>query len=197
VLRTRDGRAYFANLLTRETRWLPPHLWMRGWVSRLEIDSASPASADIGSMSQALSSGGRNLPCDCRTGRCPLPILSSVVSVLSAALRIHVRACPWRASVPTRRALGLAAHVSAGGQLCTLAASLYAGSPTGSTALDRLGAGAPRDAGSHEVCHRLWLTIAAADAADAREAFKPHRASDAVRQPSVVLILPSQEAACR
>ena len=32
--------------------------------------------------------------------------------------------------------------------------------------------------------HKLWLTIAAADAADAREAAKPHRASDAVRQPS-------------
>ena len=38
--------------------------------------------------------------------------------------------------------------------------------------------------GSHEVCPRLWLTIAAADAADAREASKPHRVSDAVRQPS-------------
>ena len=32
--------------------------------------------------------------------------------------------------------------------------------------------------------HRLWLTIAAADAADAREAAKPHRASDASRQSS-------------
>ena len=72
ALRTRDGRAYFANLLTRETRWLPPHLWMHGWVSRLEVYSASPAGADIGSMSQALSSGGRDLPCDWRK---PLPTL--------------------------------------------------------------------------------------------------------------------------
>ena len=25
---------YFANLITRETRWFPPHHWMEGWISR-------------------------------------------------------------------------------------------------------------------------------------------------------------------
>lgn len=34
ALRTSGGRAYFANLLTRETRWFPPRLWMEGWLFR-------------------------------------------------------------------------------------------------------------------------------------------------------------------
>ena len=34
ALRTSGGRAYFANLLTRETRWFPPRLWMEGWLLR-------------------------------------------------------------------------------------------------------------------------------------------------------------------
>jgi hypothetical protein len=68
ALRTRDGCIYFANLLTRETRWLPPHLWMHGWVSRTKIsDSRSSGST----MSQILDNG-RDLPCD---GRKPLPPL--------------------------------------------------------------------------------------------------------------------------
>ena len=33
-LRTDDGVAFFANLVTRETRWLPPHRWMNGWLYR-------------------------------------------------------------------------------------------------------------------------------------------------------------------
>ena len=33
-LRTTYGRIYFANLLTYETRWFPPKLWMESWVSR-------------------------------------------------------------------------------------------------------------------------------------------------------------------
>ena len=45
-------------------------------------------------------------------------------------------------------------------------------------------AGSGTPPGGGEVCHRLWLTIAAADAADTREAAKPHRASDAARQSS-------------
>ena len=34
VLRTPSGVAYFANLVSRETRWLPPHRWMEGWILR-------------------------------------------------------------------------------------------------------------------------------------------------------------------
>ena len=33
-LRTSTGCVYFANLVSRETRWLPPHLWMEGWRCR-------------------------------------------------------------------------------------------------------------------------------------------------------------------
>ena len=29
---------YFANLTTRDTRWIPPHLWMDGWVARRPMD---------------------------------------------------------------------------------------------------------------------------------------------------------------
>ena len=39
-LRTQAGVVFFANLVTRETRWLPPHRWMDGWVYR------RPARAD-------------------------------------------------------------------------------------------------------------------------------------------------------
>ena len=34
ALRTVDGCVCFANMVTRETRWFPPHLWMEGWISR-------------------------------------------------------------------------------------------------------------------------------------------------------------------
>ena len=50
VLRTSAGCPYFANLVSRETRWLPPHGWMSGWQMRLPLDppdqpwSAPPAS---------------------------------------------------------------------------------------------------------------------------------------------------------
>ena len=33
-LRTNAGRVYFANLVTRETRWFPPLRWMDDWMSR-------------------------------------------------------------------------------------------------------------------------------------------------------------------
>ena len=33
-LRTSDGRTFFANLVTHETRWFPPHRWMESWISR-------------------------------------------------------------------------------------------------------------------------------------------------------------------
>ena len=34
ALRTSGLAVYFANLLTRETRWFPPHRWMEDWISR-------------------------------------------------------------------------------------------------------------------------------------------------------------------
>ena len=34
VLRTPGGVAYFCNLISRESRWLPPPLWMQGFISR-------------------------------------------------------------------------------------------------------------------------------------------------------------------
>ena len=33
-LRDEGSCVYFANLVTRETRWLPPRTWMPGWVLR-------------------------------------------------------------------------------------------------------------------------------------------------------------------
>ena len=33
------GTIYFANLITRETRWMVPHLWMEGWLWRPPIDA--------------------------------------------------------------------------------------------------------------------------------------------------------------
>ena len=177
ALRTRDGRAYFANLLTRETRWLPPHLWMQGWVSRLEIDSASPASADIGSMSQALSSGGRDLPCDCRR---PLPTLVGRQRVEGGAPYMYEPTLGVPQYPPDERWDSQLTYPLEGNYVRWPRASTpdRRQVPLRSTGWER------ELPGSHEVCHRLWLTIAAADAADAREASKPHRASDAVRQPS-------------
>jgi hypothetical protein len=37
-LRTDYGEIYFANLITRQTRWLPPHRWMEDWISRTTPD---------------------------------------------------------------------------------------------------------------------------------------------------------------
>ena len=34
ALRTINGGIYFANLITRQTRWTPPHRWMEDWVYR-------------------------------------------------------------------------------------------------------------------------------------------------------------------
>ena len=39
ALRTPHGEVYFANLVTRETRWLPPHLWQEGFISRHSLCS--------------------------------------------------------------------------------------------------------------------------------------------------------------
>lgn len=38
-LRTTSGVVYFANLVTRETRWFPPRRWMAGWVEHMSRDS--------------------------------------------------------------------------------------------------------------------------------------------------------------
>ena len=41
--RTPSGTVYFANLVTGETQWLPPHLWMEGWVWRAPfVDPMDP-----------------------------------------------------------------------------------------------------------------------------------------------------------
>jgi len=39
ALRTPDGVAFFGNLVSRETRWLPPHLWQNGFISRHSLCS--------------------------------------------------------------------------------------------------------------------------------------------------------------
>ena len=36
-LRTLAGRVFFANIVSGETRWAPPHLWMEAWVTRPSI----------------------------------------------------------------------------------------------------------------------------------------------------------------
>ena len=42
VLRTLGGRVYFANLVTRVTRWTPPPGWLDGWISfKSPFDSRS------------------------------------------------------------------------------------------------------------------------------------------------------------
>ena len=33
-LRTANGAVYFGNVITRETRWFPPHRWIEGWITR-------------------------------------------------------------------------------------------------------------------------------------------------------------------
>ena len=42
-LRTAGGLIYFANLVSRETRYLPPHCWMNGWISRMSHNDATYA----------------------------------------------------------------------------------------------------------------------------------------------------------
>ena len=38
-LRTEHGCVFFANLLTRDTRWFPPHQWMDHWIARMQLSS--------------------------------------------------------------------------------------------------------------------------------------------------------------
>ena len=46
-LRTSRGGVFFANLITRETRWFPPHRWMASWVSRLHADGTGSPLIDL------------------------------------------------------------------------------------------------------------------------------------------------------
>ena len=41
ALRSHAGAVYFANLVSRETRWLPPVNWMEGWICRRPCDVES------------------------------------------------------------------------------------------------------------------------------------------------------------
>ena len=40
ALRTPDGVVYFGNLVSRETRWLPPRMWQEGFISRHSLNSS-------------------------------------------------------------------------------------------------------------------------------------------------------------
>jgi len=48
-LRTDFGCVYFANLVTRQTRWFPPRRWMEGWVSRPHSNSTGRSDLPTGS----------------------------------------------------------------------------------------------------------------------------------------------------
>jgi hypothetical protein len=70
VLRTTGGCPFFANLVSRETRWLPPPLWMESWISRRTFTADQYTPATIGSADAC--------PYDCSRpmdARCPLPLL--------------------------------------------------------------------------------------------------------------------------
>ena len=175
ALRTRDGLAYFANLLTRETRWLPPHLWMHGWVSRLDVESASAlAAADDRLMSRALGTAGRELPCD---GRKPLPPLLGRQRVEGGAPYMYELSLGVPQYPPDE-------HWDS--QLTYPLNGNYVRWPRASTPdrqqpiIDSVpgGYGTRRLPGIREMGH-TWLTVADADAADAREAAKPPHASGA------------------
>ena len=52
------GVVYFANLITHETRWLPPHLWMEGWCRRPSYGAGTPSYVE-----KTPSAGDRWSPC--------------------------------------------------------------------------------------------------------------------------------------
>ena len=165
ALRTRHGRVYFANLLTWETRWLPPHLWMHGWASRLDVDSPASAiaAADNRSMSQTLSNGGHDLPCDWRK---PLPTLVGRERVEGGAPYMYEPAHGVPQYPPDNQW---------DSQLTYPLEGNYVRWPRTST--PSLPPGSDRSLGldgkwelPRESWGRIWLTIAAADAADQRKA---------------------------
>ena len=172
ALRTRDGCIYFANLLTRETRWLPPHLWMHGWVSRTKIsDSRSSGST----MSQILDNG-RDLPCD---GRKPLPPLIAFKRVEGGAPYMYESTHGAPQYPPDESGWD--------SQLTYPLEGNYVRWPRASTPDRRqVRPGWSSDGPSVHEGPKLWCTIAAADALDAREAAKPHRALGAPSRQSAV-----------
>ena len=52
-LRTSGGCVYFANLITGQTRWLPPAGWMQGWRARIYFPLGTPTQdeSDNGALS--------------------------------------------------------------------------------------------------------------------------------------------------
>ena len=168
ALRTRDGCIYFANLLTRETRWLPPHLWMHGWVSR--TGTCTPSDLHRSEMSRVLDNDGRDLPCD---GRKPLPPSVAFQRIEGGAPYMYEPMHGTPQYPPDERW---------DSQLTYPLEGSYVRWPRASTPDRRqVRPGYMNDAPSVHVGPKLWYTIAAADAADAREAAKPHRVSGDLR----------------
>ena len=58
-LRTQWGCIYFANLITGQTRWLPPRRWMEGWISRPLADDDGRA---VGALLEGTRYGRELLP---------------------------------------------------------------------------------------------------------------------------------------
>jgi len=84
-LRTDEGRIFFANLVTRETRWFPPHRWMEGWISREQhILPGLPTSSVLYTSFDERGMYGRNL----------LPQELSRFRVDGGAPYLHSYGCP-------------------------------------------------------------------------------------------------------
>ena len=88
------GIAYYANLLTRQTRWLPPHRWMEGWVSRptTAITPAAgvlPTSLPLCDLSDAMFGGDRGFD-----ARALLPLHIARQRVEGGAPHLHERGVP-------------------------------------------------------------------------------------------------------
>jgi hypothetical protein len=175
ALRTRDGCIYFANLLTRETRWLPPHLWMHGWVSRTGTCTASDLHRSH--MSRVLGSDGRDLPCD---GRKPLPPSVAFQRVEGGAPYMYESTHGAPQYPPDERWDSQLTYPLEGNYVVVRW-------PRASTPDRRqVRPGYSNDGPSVHKGSKLWCTIAAADALDAREAAKPHRASGAPSRQSAI-----------
>ena len=146
ALRTRDGRIFFANLVTRVTRWLPPHRWWEDFVSRPQAPTFSRARCP------GVAQDPNSLPCDPRR---PLPLAIARQRVEAGAPYMHESGAPQFPPDAGET------------QLTYPLEGNYVRWPRASTpdrsadAQDRFGLPASCPA---------WLTPAAADAADACEA---------------------------